>query len=52
MITELWQALDMGNKDARKREVKKPKKKKLTPQEINQAAARLARLATEKRTSA
>jgi hypothetical protein len=27
--SELWQSIGMGNKDARKREVKKPKKKKV-----------------------
>jgi hypothetical protein len=26
-IAKLWQAIAMGNKDARKREIKKPKKK-------------------------
>jgi hypothetical protein len=33
----------MGNKDAHRREVKKPKKKKPKPEAFNQAAARILR---------
>jgi hypothetical protein len=35
--------LGMGNKDAHRREVKKPKKKKPKPEPFNQAAARILR---------
>jgi hypothetical protein len=38
----------MGNKDARKREIKKPPKKKPTRHDVNQAAARIVKQATEK----
>jgi len=37
----------MGNKDARRREVKKPKKKKPTQQDMNQVAARIMSRPTE-----
>jgi hypothetical protein len=36
-----WQAIGMGNKDSHKREVKKPKMKKLKPQAFSQAGARI-----------
>jgi hypothetical protein len=38
----------MGNKDARKREIKKPPKKKPTRHDLNQAAARIFKQPTEK----
>ena len=34
-IPNLWQAVPMGNKDARRREVKKPKKKVLPATQVN-----------------
>jgi hypothetical protein len=38
----------MGNKDARKREIKKPPKKKPTRHDLNQAAARIFKQPIEK----
>jgi hypothetical protein len=43
-----WQAVGMGNKDARKREKKKPKQKKAKREDFSQVAARIVREATEK----
>ena len=39
IANKLWQAVDMGNKDAKKRETKKPKQKKVKPHENIMAAA-------------
>jgi hypothetical protein len=43
-VAELWQTILMGNKDAKKRETKKPPKKKPTRHELAQAAAAANRL--------
>jgi hypothetical protein len=40
-LAKLWQDLAMGNKDARKREKKKPKQKKSKPEAFSQVAARI-----------
>jgi hypothetical protein len=43
-LANLWQTIPMGNKDAKKRETKKPPKKKPTRHELAQAAAAANRL--------
>jgi hypothetical protein len=43
-FANLWQTISMGNKDAGKRETKKPPKKKPTRHELAQAAAAANRL--------
>jgi hypothetical protein len=43
-VAKLWQTILMGNKDAKKRETKKPPKKKPTRHELAQAAAAANRL--------
>jgi hypothetical protein len=43
MVRDLWQPMGMGNKDARRREVKKPKKKKPTRADVHQIPARFVR---------
>jgi hypothetical protein len=42
-LTRLWQAVVMGNKDARKREKKKPKQKPPKREAFNPAPARVIR---------
>lgn len=44
-----WQAANMGNKDARRREKKKPKKNKPERIVVSQAAPRIVRDTTEKK---
>jgi hypothetical protein len=44
-----WQAANMGNKDARRREKKKPKKNKAERIVVSQAAPRIVRDVTEKK---
>jgi len=44
-----WQAVAMGNKDARRREKKKPKKNKAERIVVSQAAPRIIRETPEKK---
>jgi len=44
-----WQAAKMGNKDARRREKKKPKKNKPERIVVSQASPRIVRDVTEKK---
>jgi hypothetical protein len=43
LFNEVWQSLTMGNKDARGREKKKPKKKEIKREEIYRPAPPIVR---------
>ena len=47
-LNELWQAASMGNKDARRREKKKPKQKKAKREELSPGVAKIQRAAQDK----